>query len=68
MGGEFALIELVCRRHTEPGVFGPGIVVVDEMWAYCASSARENHDWARIEPSSVDEVKAAQTVEDLQKR
>ena len=61
-------IELACRRHREPGVFGPGIPIVDGRWAYCASNANADHEWVEIRPTSLDEVKAATSVEQLQKR
>ncbi len=46
-----ALIELVCRTHTQPDRVGPLITPIDGMWAYCEGRAPDDHDWTRVEPT-----------------
>jgi len=47
-----ALIEFVCREHTDPHAAGPLITPVDGRWGYCEGNGSEGHKWTRIEPTS----------------
>jgi hypothetical protein len=51
-----ALIELLCREHTDADSAGPLITRVDGMWAYCDGRAEGGHRWARIEPTRRDHI------------
>ena len=52
-----ALIELVCRTHTDPDPVGPLITLVDGRWAYCDGHGEGAHDWSRIEPTRREDVR-----------
>ena len=53
-----ALIELVCRAHTDPDPVGPLITLVDGLWAYCEGHGQGPHDWSRIQPTSREHLAA----------
>jgi len=40
-----ALIEFVCRVHTEPRGAGPLITPVDGGWGYCEGYGSSGHKW-----------------------
>ena len=60
-----ALIELVCRAHTDPDPVGPLITLVDGLWAYCDGHAESAHDWSRIQPTRREDLR---DVAELQER
>ena len=51
-----ALIELVCRTHTQPDPVGPLITLSDGMWAYCSGHGSSDHSWTRIESTKRDQL------------
>lgn len=51
-----ALIEYVCvSKHERRGE--PSITLEQRAWAYCASGAREGHEWSRIDPTAVETLR-----------
>ena len=47
-----ALIEFVCREHTEAHATGPLITPVEGRWGYCQGNGDRAHKWTRIEPTN----------------
>lgn len=64
-----ALFEFICRAsvhrisversRTELASASP-ITVHDGKWAYCSAGATEGHDWRRIAPASLADLKRAE--------
>ena len=60
-----ALIEFVCREHTEPRGAGPLITPVDGGWGYCEGYGSGGHKWTRIEPTSREHIADASPIREL---
>ena len=60
-----ALIEFVCRVHTEPRGAGPLITPVDGGWGYCEGYGSSGHKWTRIEPTSRAHIADASPIREL---
>jgi hypothetical protein len=52
-----ALIEFVCtaahERRSEPS-----ITIEQKTWAYCPAGATDQHQWTRIDPTSVETLRS----------
>ena len=58
-----ALIELVCKAHTDPDPVGPLITLVDGLWALCDGHGEGAHDWSRIEPTRREDLRGITEME-----
>lgn len=52
------MIEMVCAAHTKGSSEGSLVTTVDGAWAYCPTGGAEGHDWQRIEPTSLEVLRA----------
>ena len=53
-----AMIVMVCAAHRKGRSEGPLVTTVDGAWAYCTTGGDEGHDWQRIEPTSLEVLRA----------
>src|SRR5438552_16881162 len=60
-----ALIEFICRVHTEPRGAGPLITPVYGGWGYCEGYGSGGHKWTRIEPTSRAQIADASPIREL---
>jgi hypothetical protein len=51
-------IDFVCARAEHQGAeLNEALTMHEDSWAYCASGARESHDWQRIGGMSLEDAK-----------
>lgn len=57
--GSAALVEFVCMaKHTADPLNADGHTLAfrDQLRAYCARGAHQNHEWIRVPPTPLDEI------------
>jgi hypothetical protein len=53
-----AMVELTCAAHLEPGPNGPLVTTVGGLWAYCLGSGETDHEWRKIEPTALEQLRS----------
>lgn len=58
-----AFISWVCRAdHAPPqgrGKDPAAVTIYERSWAFCVAGGREGHSWEAIEPTAVEQLRAA---------